>query len=303
MDEKIKEDLRQIGGAVLFDEPMSRYTTIRVGGPADALMYPKTIEELQSIVRFAKAHQLPLFVLGAGSNLLVRDQGMRGIVLNLSQGFGQVRVEENSILYVEAGVGVPRLVDSASEEGLTGLEPLAGIPGNVGGALAMNAGVPDGEISDHVLTVTFLDKDGRLQTWEKEKIRFEYRKSHFPTGSVILSARVQLVRLASELIRGRVQQYRSQRVEGQPLNVPNLGSVFKNPRDKKLYAGKLVEDAGLKSIRVGGARISSKHGNFIVNEGGAKAKDVLALIGLIKDKVREKFGISLETEVRIVGEE
>lgn len=299
----MKQELQKLCGTVLFDEPLARYTTIRVGGPADAIVYPKTVDELSALVLFARQNKLPLFVLGAGSNLLVRDKGIRGIVVSLSQGFNQIRMEQDAGVYAEAGVGIPRLVDFTADEGLTGLEPIAGIPGNLGGALAMNAGTPDGEIADAVETVTFIDKDGRLTTWEKEKIRFGYRESHFPKGAILLSARLQLSRMASELVRGRVQKYRTQRVETQPLNVPNLGSVFKNPREKKLFAGKLIEEAGLKDIRVGGARISPKHGNFIVNEGGATAKDLLALIGLIKDKVKEKFGVLLETEVRVVGEE
>ena len=309
----MKQELQKLCGTVLFDEPLARYTTIRVGGPADAIVYPKTIDELSALVLFARKNHLPIFVLGAGSNLLVRDKGIRGVVISLAQGFNQIRMDQDAGVYAEAGVGIPRLVDFTADEGLTGLEPIAGIPGNLGGALAMNAGTPDGEVADSVVDVSFLDKDGKLNTWEKEKIRFGYRESHFPKGAIILSARLQLSRMASELVRGRVQKYRTQRVETQPLNVPNLGSVFKNPvgagssrpgaRTAPLHAGKLIDDAGLKNIRVGGARISPKHGNFIVNEGGATAKDLLALIGLIKDKVKEKFGVSLETEVRVVGEE
>lgn len=310
----MREELKNLCGTVYFDEPLSRLTTIRVGGPADALVYPKTMDELAILAQFANKSRLPLFVLGAGSNLLVKDKGIRGIVVSLSQGFNKITVENEKdgevILYAEAGVGIPRLVDFTAEEGLTGLEPISGIPGNLGGVLVMNAGTPDGDISNTVMSVTFFEKDGRMTTWDKERIKFSYRESHFPKGAIILSARLQLTRLASELVKGRVQKYRVQRIETQPLNVPNLGSVFKNPMpkssrgsEKKLFAGKLIEEAGLKDIRVGGARISPKHGNFIVNEGGAKAKDVLVLIGLIKDKVREKYGVSLETEVRIVGDE
>lgn len=297
---------------VLFDEPLSRYTTIRVGGPADALMYPKTIDELSALVQWARSQKTPLFVLGSGSNLLVRDKGIRGLVVNLSQGFNRVSLEgpedSGTIVYAEAGAGIPRLVDFTAEEGLTGLEALAGIPAHVGGALFMNAGTPDGEVSDHLVSATFVDKEGRLQTWAKERIRFEYRHSHFPPHAIIVSARFQLKRKASELVKGSVQEFRTKRIETQPLTVPNLGSVFKNPVSKKskagkMYAGKLIEDAGLKNVRIGGARISPKHGNFIVNEGGAKAKDVLALVGMVKDKIREKYGVSLETEMKVVGEE
>lgn len=310
----MKDELKQLCGTIYFDEPLSRYTSIRIGGVADILVYPKTIEELSSIVAFSRRQKLPLFILGAGSNLLVRDKGIRGIVVNLSQGFNEIRIEKEEegfvVLYAETGVGMPRLVDFAAEEGLTGLEPLAGIPGNLGGALFMNAGIPDGTISDAVKSVTFLDASknikeaqGRIVTWERDRICFSYRESCFPKGAILLSARFEMGRLASELVQGRIQKYKARRVESQPLTVPNLGSVFKNPKEKKVFAGKLIEDAGLKDVRVGGARISPKHGNFIVNEGGAKAKDVLILIGMVKDKIKEKYGVSLETEVRIVGEE
>lgn len=317
LNDSMKEELQKMCGTVLFDEPLSRYTTIRIGGPADCLVYPKTIEELSQLISWSRRNKISVFVLGAGSNLLVRDKGIRGLVISLSQGFGNMELEqtdhEHPTLYAEAGVGLPRLVDFSTEEGLSGLEGLAGIPGNVGGGLTMNAGTPQGEIADAVLTVTFLDKEGKLVTWEKEKIKFAYRQSHFPRGAILVSARFKTKRMASELIRGSVQKSRSGRIETQPLNVPNLGSVFKNPEKgtknatprgaTPLFAGRLIEETGLKDIRVGGARVSPKHGNFIVNEGGAKAKDVIALIGLIQDKVKEKFGIRLETEVRIVGEE
>lgn len=313
MDAVMKQELQQLCGTVLFDEPLSRYTTVRIGGPVDALVYPRTVEELSTLVLWARQNKTPLFLLGAGSNLLVRDKGIRGMAINLSQGFTQMRAENEEgnevILYAEAGIGIPRLVDFCAEEGLTGIEPIAGIPANLGGALFMNAGTPDGEISDVVETVTFMNKEGRLETWPKGKIGFSYRETHFPRNSIILSARLKLRRLSSELVKGRVQNYRSARVETQPLNVPNLGSIFKNPVPLKaksaspLHAGQLIEEAGLKNIRVGGARISPKHGNFIVNEGGAKAKDVLALVGLVKDKVKEKHGILLETEIKIIGEE
>lgn len=307
----MKNQLREISGSVLFDEPLSQYTSIRIGGPADALVYPKTIEELTEIVRFARANALPLFVLGAGSNLLVRDKGIRGVVVNLSQGFGRIEIEREDadqvFLYAESGAGLPRLVDFAAEEGLAGLEVLSGIPGNVGGALSMNAGTRDGDVSQTVESVTFLAPAKKeapsLTTWTKEQIRYGYRESHFPKGAILLSGRFRLSRLSSEIIRGRIQKQRAYRLETQPLNVPNIGSVFKNPAGKKLFAAKLVEDTGLKDVRVGGARISPKHANWIVNEGGANARDVLTLIGLVRDKVKEKFGVLLETEVRVVGEE
>ncbi|HSA60532.1 MAG TPA: UDP-N-acetylmuramate dehydrogenase [bacterium] len=309
MKEALRQQVLQVCEGTRFDEPMSRHTSIRIGGPADALVYPKTIDELAAVVRLAAQAKLPVFALGAGSNLLVRDQGIRGVVVSLSEGFTKVEVEGEQdgrvVVYAEAGVGLPRLVDFTAEEGLSGLEAVSGIPGNVGGGLVMNAGTHEGDLSQTVISVTFLDKEGRLTTWPKDKIRYGYRESHFPRGAIVLSARFGLARMASELVRGRIQKHRAYRLETQPLNVPNIGSVFKNHEEgkKKMFAAKMIEEAGLKDVRVGGARISAKHANWIVNEGGATAKDVLALIGLMKDKVKEKFGITMETEVRVVGEE
>lgn len=309
MDDSLKQELSQVCPSVLFDEPMARHTSIRIGGTADVFAYPKTIDELTTLIAFSKKTKQPLFVMGAGSNVLVRDKGIRGIVVHLSQGFSKMEVEGEQdgkvVLYAEAGVGMPRLVDFAAEEGLTGLEPVSGVPGNVGGGLVMNAGTHEGDISQTLLNVSFMDKDGKLTTWAKEKIRYGYRESHFPRGAIILSARFGLTRQASELIRGKIQKHRAYRLETQPLNVPNIGSVFKNHEEgkKKVFAAKMIEEAGLKDVRVGGARISPKHANWIVNEGGATAKDVLALIGLMKDKVKDKFGVTMETEVRVVGEE
>ncbi len=304
MDHEMKQRIAQLCETVLFDEPLSRLTTIRVGGPAEALLYPKSVSELEEMIRFARQNKLPLFILGAGSNLLVPDVGIRGMVVHLGQGFSKIIVEDQhadeAVVYVEAGVGIPRLVDFTAEQGLSGLEPLAGIPGNVGGSLVMNAGTPDGATGDHIVTVTFLDKEARLQTWVREAIHFEYRKTSFPKGAVVLSARFRLRPGSMEVIKAKVKEYREKRAVSQPLNVPNLGSVFKNP--PKRFAGALIEEAGLKGVRVGKARISPKHANFIINEGGATSRDIHVLIGLIKDKVKEKFNITLEPEVRIVGE-
>lgn len=303
MTEEMKSEIQKLGTQVLFDERMDHYTTIRVGGPADALLYPASLEELEHLVLFSKKQKIPLFVFGAGSNLLIGDQGIRGLVVNL-QKFSRLTVEQRTdteaVIHAEVGVGMPRLVDLTAEQGLHGLEGIAGVPGNVGGGLAMNAGTREGQIGDAVLTVSFMDKEGKLQTWSREDIGFGYRTSHFPKGAILLSARFGLTPSTPELVKEKVKKMREARVETQPLNVPNLGSVFKNPPGQ--HAGALVEEAGLKGVRVGGARISPKHGNFIVNEGGATAREIKVLIGLMKDKVKEKFNVTLEPEVRFVGE-
>lgn len=297
----MKEELKNLCRQIHFDEPMSQHTSVRVGGKADALAYPSSLEEVTSLLSYLRQKKLPYFSLGAGSNLIVRDKGIRGVVLCMTGGFSNLRLEEPMILYVEAGVGLPRLIEFSAEKGLSGLEALVGIPGNVGGALVMNAGTRDGEIGQSVLSVTFVSPDGKIMTWEREKIRFAYRESHFPRGAILLSTRLKLIPSTSEAVREKAEKLRAKRIETQPLNVPNLGSVFKNP--PKGFAARLIEETGLKDVRVGGARVSSKHANFIVNEGKATARDLLALVGLIKDKVKEKFGVSLELEAQVVGEE
>lgn len=296
-----------ITGKVLFDEPLSAHTTIRVGGPADILAFPRSLEETQRLLRLADDARLPVFVFGWGSNLLVRDGGIRGLVINLSSGLQEIsRLEaqdgDRVQLKVGAGVKIPGLLEMMIKEGLTGLEFMAGIPATVGGALWMNAGTPEGEIGQVVHSVSYLSKKGRLHTLLRKDCGFRYRHSEFPSGAVLIEAVLNLHQGDPEQIRSAIEVKKGKRVDTQPLNLPNLGSVFKNP-SKRQQAGRLIEDAGLKSIRVGQARISAKHGNFIVNEGQAKAKEVLALIGLVKDKVREKCHVRLETEVRVVGQD
>ncbi|MBI2981883.1 MAG: UDP-N-acetylmuramate dehydrogenase, partial [Deltaproteobacteria bacterium] len=226
----MKDELKNICRQIHFDEPMSQHTSIRVGGKADALVYPSSLEEVTSLLTYLRQKKLPHFSLGAGSNLIVRDKGIRGVVLCMAQGFSSLRLEETTILYVEAGVGLPRLIEFSVEKGLSGVEGLVGIPGNVGGALVMNAGTPDGDIGRSVLSVTFVSPDGKIVTWGGEKIRFAYRESHFPRGAILLSCRLKLISSTPEAVREKVERLRAKRIETQPLNVPNLGSVFKNPQ-------------------------------------------------------------------------
>ncbi len=306
LSDEIKEKLKTAASKIFFDEPMSQHTTIRVGGPADALIYPANIEELQNLLSIVIEHKLPIFHLGWGSNLVVQDGGIRGLVISLERGFQKLEIPEQTeaddiTLLVEAGVKIPALLDFCAEKSLTGLEFMAGIPATVGGALWMNAGTSQGEIGDRVSSVTIITKQGRLKTLEQKACGFAYRTNNFPSGATIVETRLQLKRGQSEKIRETINSHRKYRVDSQPLNLPNVGSVFKNP-SKKQYAGQLIEEAGLKDVRVGHARVSEKHGNFIVNEGNATAKDIIALIGLIKDKVKEKCNVRLETEVHIVGE-
>ncbi len=305
-NEDQKQQLQKIlTEPILFDEPMARHTTIRVGGPADAIVSPASVEELQAVLQFAGEQKLPIFPLGWGSNLLVRDRGLRGLVIHLGRLFQQIEPMESSddtvTVKVGATVKMPALLDYLATAALTGLEFMAGIPATVGGAIWMNAGTPDGEIGSRIQSVTIVTRQGRVRSLDHKACGFAYRSTQLPAHCIVINATIQLQRGDATKIEETIDRYKSHRIDTQPLTLPNLGSVFKNPT-KKQHAGRLIEEAGLKDVRVGQARISEKHGNFIVNEGKATANDVIALIGLIKDKVKEKCQVRLETEVQIVGE-
>lgn len=303
---------REFKGEKKYHELLDKWTSLRVGGRADVLLLPQDVTDLQAAIKIAAETELPLTILGAGSNTLVRDGGVRGFVLKPGTGLKKMESraggEGYGEIYAEAGVGISALVNFAKEQQLTGIEELIGIPGTVGGAIAMNAGARGREIKDVIRAVTLLDKDGNITTLPRERIQFEYRKCQFPRSTLILSGLFRLDLGQGDAIGARIRQFQEKRAETQPLNFPNLGSVFKNPqpqgkKEVVMAAAKLIEEAGLKGIRVGGARISDKHANFIVNEQKARAKDVLILIQLVRDKVKEQTGITLETEVKIIGED
>lgn len=296
------ELVSKIKGAVLFDEPMSRHTTMQVGGAAEAWIEPAGLEDCQAAQEFATVHDLSIMTVGRGSNLLVRDGGIRGIVLHVGSAFQEIGLvsEGEHIITVGAGVMVKQLLNWAADQGLSGLEGLEGVPGTVGGALAMNAGTPHGSIGDVVVSVTVLEK-GRVIERAAKTLEFSYRKAKLSRATVVVSVRLRLTPKAPDEIRARIQELRSHRHASQPLQFPSVGSVFKNP-DATNTAGRLIEESGLKEVRVGKAQVSPVHANWIVNLGGATAKEVEVLIKLIRDTVKEKTGFVLEPEVKIVGE-
>lgn len=314
LSQQVKDELRiRFEGEVLFDEPMSRHTYIQVGGPADVYLKPASRQDILFAVRLARDHALPCHFHGAGANTLVRDGGIRGLVISLYDVLKNYeireRTEDHVDIFAESGLSFHRLVQIAREGGAADLAPLAGIPGSVGGIIRMNAGTPVREIKDVVRAVTVLTPEGEEITLSREKLHFEYRDLKLPRTHLILGALFRLKDLMSpEEVAGMIKQYQARRLKTQPLEYPNLGSIFKNPRPvlqkaAAPTAGRLIEEAGLKGVRVGGARISTKHANFIINEGGASAKDVVTLINMIKDKVRQTSGVSLETEIKIIGED
>jgi UDP-N-acetylmuramate dehydrogenase len=299
--EKLTKELK---GELHFNEPLARYTSIKIGGPADALFFPLDIEDLARAVRFCGSHEIPYFVMGQGSNLLVRDGGVRGLVIRLHRCLNTFKVEkeegQNQIIFAEAGLSLPKLVEYSRQNGLTGIESLYGIPGSIGGAILMNAGTREGELGERVIDLTVMDSDGDLKTYSRERLHFEYRALKIPRSEIALSVRLKLKKSDSKKVSEKIEFFQKRRFETQPLDQSNLGSVFKNP--PKRFAAELIEELGLKGVRFGGARISEKHSNWIVNEGGASAQDVAVLIDLVRDKVKEATGIRLETEVKIVGE-
>jgi UDP-N-acetylmuramate dehydrogenase len=281
-------------------EPLARHTSFKIGGPAEAMAFAHSDAELQACLAFAKAHGLPVTLLAGGTNVLVRDGGIRGLVVTLEGGFKDFSVE-GSLLRAGAGMNLALLARKASLAGLAGLEWAIGIPGSLGGGLVMNAGAHGGEMKDVVVRVGALE-EGILKTFSAADCGFEYRSSRFKRGGIVLLwAEMQLAPAPVEGLKAAMEHALASRKASQPLDLPNAGCVFKNPEGQS--AGRLIEQAGLKGERLGGAQISEKHANFVVNTGGAKASDVLGLMQLSRRKVKEKFGVDLVDEVLVLGED
>ncbi|MFQ5881150.1 MAG: UDP-N-acetylmuramate dehydrogenase [Candidatus Methylomirabilales bacterium] len=289
-----------MGGRVLYGGPLDKYTSFQIGGPADVLVFPQGVEDVKATLRLCREEAIPYLVLGGGSNILVRDGGFRGIVLNMDGVFPLLAVEGKRVR-AGSGVRLSRLVAFCSKLALTGMESLAGIPGTVGGAVKGNAGAFGGSIADHLVEVQLVTREGEQGPCSRDRLELSYRRSSLPEGCVLLDAVFDLEPGDPGEIRRRVSGNLIQRNRRQPVEWRSAGSVFKNPPGE--YAGRLVEKTGLKGVRIGGACISPKHGNFIINLGRATAADVLALIDLMQRRVREETGVELELEVRVVGEE
>ena len=283
---------------VYRNEPMKRHTTFRIGGPADYYLCPHSAKEIQKVVEICREEKLPYFILGNGSNLLVSDQGYRGVVIQLWKNVSDIRVE-GCLIHAKAGASLAKIAAEALEEGLTGMEFAAGIPGTLGGAVVMNAGAYGGEMKDILKEVLVMDQQGRIFTLEKKDLKLGYRTSAVKEkGYIVLAAVLELRPGDREEIRKLMEDLKQKRVEKQPLDLPSAGSTFKRPEG--YFAGKLIMDAGLRGFSVGGAQVSEKHCGFVVNTGGASASDVLTLIREVQKRVREKFGVELETEVKFL---
>jgi len=293
----LKTALSGIRGEVVLDAPLAELTSLRIGGPADAFVSPEDVHDVCRIVRQAQTARIPIMVLG-GTNLLVQDGGIRGIVLSLAN-LAAIEIEDVRLVFAEAGARMPVLLGFAVHHGLSGLEWAAGIPGTVGGAVVMNAGTKLGAMQDCLDAIQMVDLEGRLVTYAAASVDFAYRSVSLPEG-VVVGAWLRLTPASRETIDSRTKSYLQYRKQSQPLSQPNAGSVFKNPQGTT--AGRLIEEAGLKGCRVGDAQVSTKHANFIVNLGQARSADVLQLIETIQREVSRQTGVMLELEWKVVGE-
>jgi UDP-N-acetylmuramate dehydrogenase len=286
---------------VRFDEPMARHTTLRIGGPADALVQPASLGELTAVVRACTARGLPITAIGAGSNLLVRDGGVRGVVIASRRLRGLARASETEI-HVESGVSTGKLLSAATDWELGGVEFLGGVPGSVGGGMRMNAGTYLGEFKDVTTEVTTVRmRDAEVVVRPAAACGFAYRHSEIPVDEIVVAARLALRPRPRAEIEADVASLRQRRKEREPKKVSNSGSTFKNPPGD--YAGRLIEACGLKGTRVGDAECSPVHANWLVNAGAATARDLLSLIELVRTKVQQVHGITLEMEVKVIGED
>lgn len=285
---------------ILRNEPMKSHTTFGVGGPVDYLVYPKTVQQLQALIAACREKKINYFILGRGSNLLVGDGGYRGVIISLTKYFDTISVEGTRVRAL-AGASLPSLSRAALQNGLEGLAFAAGIPGTVGGAVVMNAGAYGGEIKQVIVEAQVLTKDGEVKTLSSEELDLGYRHSCILEKEyIVLSATFELKYGQKEQIGEQMRYYNEQRRLKQPLDKGSAGSTFKRPEG--YFAGKLIQDAGLRGFTIGGAAVSQKHCGFVVNLGNATASDVMNVCRSVQQKVKEQFGVSLEMEVRTLGE-
>lgn len=286
---------------LLMNEPMAQHTSFRIGGPADALAQPASEAELSALLARAAEHGVPVTLIGNGSNLLVRDKGIRGLVIKLGKLFGSIEATGNTITY-GCGVSLAMASKKAASLSLSGMEFAVGIPGTIGGAVYMNAGAYDGEMAKVVKSVRVMDMQGRVMELSAAELDFSYRHSALQgSGKIVTSVTVVLTPGDSEAIAAKMADFSQRRISKQPLELPSAGSMFKRPPG--YFAGTLIDQTGLKGYTVGGAQVSTKHAGFVVNIGGATAADVLQLISDVQEKIMAAHGVHLEPEVLVLGEE
>jgi UDP-N-acetylmuramate dehydrogenase len=283
------------------DEMMNIHTSFKIGGPADFLVTPAGRDELCLLITALNKNEVPYFVMGNGSNLLVREKGIRGVVIKLFDNFNEIKID-GDIIIAEAGALLSKIARVALDKGLAGFEFASGIPGTLGGAVVMNAGAYSGEMKDVIVKSEYVDRQGSIYELTYDMHEFGYRKSVLQrNGGIVISSLIKLTKGDKLKIKATMNDFNGRRRDKQPLAMPSAGSVFRRPEG--YFAGKMIEDCGMKGESIGGAQVSTKHCGFIVNTGNATASDVIDLINKIQDKVKDKFDVSLETEIKIVGEE
>ncbi len=303
--ESIEKKLQEIlsKADILKNEPMSKHTSFKIGGNAEYFIKVKSIQELKNILLLANKNNIPVTIVGNGTNLLVRKGGIKGFVLKLV--FNEFKIKRNAnevLITAEAGMSLAALSAIALKEEIMGLEFLSGIPGTIGGAIRMNAGAYGTEMKDIVLKTKVMSYDGKVKTLTLEEQHFSYRNSIFSNNKyIILETTLKLQKGKKEEIESKMKEYSLHRKESQPLEYPNAGSTFK--RVDGMITAKLIDDCGLKGINVGDAEVSRKHAGFVINKGNASAEDVLNLTTIVKEKVKEKFGVNIELEILVLGEE
>jgi len=302
MSQNFYEELKNIipETRIKADEPMKMHTTFRIGGPAKYFVIPETKEEIRAVIECCKNADMPYYVLGNGSNLLVSDKGYEGVVIQIFKNMNQITLEGNTIT-AQAGAILSSVASKALEAELTGFEFAAGIPGTLGGACVMNAGAYGGEMKDVLVNVEVLTQDGEILVIPKEDLELGYRTSVIAKRNyIVLEATIRLTKGDKEAIKARMDELKVQRTTKQPLEYPSAGSTFKRPEGH--FAGKLIQDAGLRGFQVGGAQVSEKHCGFVINKDQATAADVAELMKQVSAKVKEQFGVELEAEVKRLGE-
>ena len=300
MDVRQKNALERLTGEwIRFHYPMRQLTTFQVGGPVEALFKARDLETLKKVMKYLSMEGIPYGVLGRGSNLLVTDEGVDGVMILLTGSLAAIKGFSNKLVWAGGGVHLLDLLNWCRRKGMSGLEFLAGIPGTVGGAVAMNAGAFEREINERIQTIQFITPGGVQVETDRSELKFSYRRLHMETGRLVANSCFCLDSVASKAVSDRMGECLRIRKQTQPLEYPSAGSVFKNPPGD--FAGRLIEKAGLKGKKIGGAMISEKHANFIVNKGGATAKDILALMDLARLAVKRTAGVSLELEIKVLG--
>ena len=300
-----REHGSEFQGELRFSESLAPFTYYKIGGPADLVALPKSVQDLEWLSRGIEEAKVPYFVMGAGSNLLVADVGFRGVVIRSARLNGSVEMKSPGILEVGSSVLVASLLRRCSTEGWGGLEFLTGVPGSIGGVVVMNAGTHLGEACDRISEVevfVFSGKERGLKNFSGDELKFSYRKNNFlPAGSIVLKTKWLVDSGRPDQVRAKIDELLARRKSSQPVDQPSCGSVFKNPKESGLHAWQVIEKVGLRGHRIGGAEFSPKHSNFIVNLGNAKASDVRGLIDLAKEKAKAELGITLEEEVKYLG--